>query len=94
VIRPERDPHWCLGVEHGRDGLEPYPFRDAENMRRYLLGYERGQLERRALLAAHPYQHTSLGSLGQQLAGMQQLRPGGPWNPRVLHILSEPPPER
>ena len=70
MIRPERDPHWCLGVEHGVDGREPYPFRDAENMRRYLLGYERGQLERRALLAAHPWQSVQAPSpdaLAQQL---------------------------
>lgn len=90
MIRPERDPHWLLGVEHGVDGLEPYTFQDAENQRRYLEGYGRGRIRRQALLAAHPYQQAP-SALNQQL--MQQgplvyggpidpaLRPGGPWKP-------------
>jgi hypothetical protein len=61
MIRPERDPHWCLGVEHGRDGLEPYTFADAENQRRYLEGVARGKIQRAALLAASPYQQSGLG---------------------------------
>jgi len=74
MIRPERDPHWCLGVEHGRDGLEPYTFADAENQRRYVAGYEHGRMQRH-LLAAHPYQPgpsavvdllPAMQSLGQQ----------------------------
>lgn len=50
-----RDPHWRLGVEHGRDGAEPYTFADAENQRRYVEGYERGRLGREDC-AAHPSQ--------------------------------------
>ena len=75
MIRPERDPHWCLGVEHGRDGLARYDFQDAENQRRYLAGYERGRMQRAALLAAHPYQGSGLGFAVQH----HGQRP--PWKP-------------
>ena len=57
MIRPERDPHWLLGLEHGREGLHAYQFADAENQRRYLQGDARGLCERQVMLAAHPYQH-------------------------------------
>lgn len=59
MIRPERDPHWLLGVEHGRDGVPPYTFEDAENQRRYVEGYGRGRIQREALVAAHPWQEAS-----------------------------------
>lgn len=76
MIRPERDPHYCLGREHGRDGLEPYTFADAENQRRYLEGYGRGKILRAALVAGAPYQN--LASLGQHVTpGIQQCGPRG-----------------
>jgi hypothetical protein len=42
-----RDPHYALGVKHGRANEEPYPFQDPENLRRYLTGYEVGAAQRR-----------------------------------------------
>jgi hypothetical protein len=76
MIRPERDPHWCLGVEHGRDGLEPYTFADGENQRRYLQGVAYGKVQRAALLAASPYQ--SRVGIGFDL---QQQGPRQSWKP-------------
>ena len=77
MIRPERDPHWCLGVEHGRDGLDPYTFADAENQRRYLKGVAYGKVQRAALVAASPYQGSGLGF---DLQRLQQQGPR-PWKP-------------
>jgi len=34
-------------MEHGHGGVPRYEFEDTENQRRYLMGYERGQMERR-----------------------------------------------
>jgi hypothetical protein len=85
MIRPERDPHWCLGREHGAAGREPYTFADAENQRRYLAGYAAGRVQRAAVLDC------GAGGLGAQtlqggglppspsLADM--LRPGTKWRP-------------
>lgn len=78
MIRPERDPHWCLGVEHGRDGLSPYTFEDAENQRRYVEGYGYGRIQREALFAAHPWQRQGISTVSD----LQALRPGGVWKAR------------
>jgi hypothetical protein len=76
MIRPERDPHWCLGLEHGADGRERYTFADAENQRRYVLGYDEGARRRGPRLTAgladqlRGLQGSAQGlGFGQQLAG-------------------------
>jgi len=36
----ERDPHYALGIEHGRAGIPAYgDWQDAEHLRRYMAGY-------------------------------------------------------
>jgi len=39
----DKDPHYLLGIEHSRTGHPLYQFADAENQRRYELGYYKVQ---------------------------------------------------
>lgn len=68
----DRDPHYALGIDHGRIGADPYPFQDAENMRRYIIGYEVGAVQRRMLYTDQ--QPTNFQRFAQSLQQQQPRR--------------------
>jgi hypothetical protein len=68
-----KDPHVALGYEHGREGRDCYTFQDAENQRRYLLGYATGA-GARAMTISHEQSLSQFEKLARQFQGSGQSR--------------------
>ena len=78
----DRDPHFALGLKHGRFRTPRYEFQDAEHQRRYLIGYEQGLTERGQVAAdARKESLAAMQKLVEQMQRQQHaLKPHPIWS--------------